>query len=355
VKHWQETTEVLGRIATTGPGRRSALATVVRIRGSAYRRPGAKFLIDESGDTLGGVSGGCLEADVRQVGLALEGDDTSVLRVYETGSGDQAPWGLGVGCEGTVEVFIQTITPALAKQFERVRQLLDGDRAFTMSTILTGPHAGRLVLADDDGVGGAGGPTFLRTIVERARALLADGVTSLDELGGVRVFTETLLPPPWLLVFGAGDDARALVSAAATVGFRVVVVDHRPAYLTPSRFPGATRLGDRRPEEGLQGFPISDDSFAVVMTHASAPDRAWLRHLLATEIPYVGVLGPRDRTARFLAEIGSQGERVYGPVGLDVGADGPEQVALSILSELLSVRAGREPRHLREREVEIHA
>jgi len=354
VKHWQETTEVLGRIAAA-PGRRFALATVVRIRGSAYRRPGAKFLIEETGTTLGGVSGGCLEADVRQIGLGLQLEAAPVLRVYDTGASDEVPWGLGLGCEGTVEVFIQPVTTAVRKQFERVQQLLEGDRAFAISTILTGDHAGRVVLPDDDGVGGSGEPTLLRTIAERARALLAEGATSLDDLGGVRVFTETMRPPPWLLVFGAGDDARALVSIATKVGFRVIVVDHRPAYLTPSRFPEASRLGDRRPEEGLRGFPIGEDSFAVVMTHSLNPDREWLRHLVETSVPYIGVLGPRGRTAKLIAEAGSAGDRVFGPVGLDVGADGPEQVALSIVSEILSVRAGRTPRHLREREAEIHA
>jgi xanthine/CO dehydrogenase XdhC/CoxF family maturation factor len=170
------------------------------------------------------------------------------------------------------------------------------------------------------------------------------------------VFIETLLPPPRLLVCGAGDDARPLVAAAANVGFRAVVADHRAAYATPARFPEAHAVFVVRPEGPWTQPRVDASTHAVVMTHSLKRDTEWVRRLAATEAPYIGVLGPRARTERIVAALpASARPRVYGPVGLDLGAEGPEQVALSIVSEVLAVASGREPRHLRERGVSVHA
>jgi xanthine/CO dehydrogenase XdhC/CoxF family maturation factor len=145
------------------------------------------------------------------------------------------------------------------------------------------------------------------------------------------------------------------VSYAAAAGFRVVVVDHRSAYLTAERVPEAWKRLPLRPEEPGE-LPSGRDTFAVVMTHSLKRDTEWVRRLLAADVSYIGLLGPRARTSRILEEAGAPAQgRVFGPVGLDLGADGPEQVALSIVAELLAVRSGREPRHLREREVALHA
>ncbi len=358
VKQWQETLQILRRLEDlTRAGREVALATVVRIEGSSYRRPGAKLLIDAEGATLGGVSGGCLEADVREVGLGSLRTQCPSLRHYDTGGDENIVWGLGLGCDGAVDVFVQPLTdPDIRSLLVRVKELLTGDDPVALCTVVDGPDLG-LCLAvtrhevmnpSNDNKGGHG------DIVRRARACLESGHSQLDDLGAGRLFTEILLPPPRLLVVGAGDDAMPLVRYAADVGFRVTVVDHRTALLDRERFPAAVDLLELRPEDGLDAWRTESQNLAVVMTHSLGMDRAWVELLDETPIRYIGVLGPRVRTEKIVEELGGDGNRVFGPVGLDLGADGPEQVALSIVGELLAVHAGREPRHLRQRESGIH-
>ena len=330
MKQWQETSEILERVERSNEP--LALATVVKIEGSSYRRPGAKLLIEDGGPTLGGVSGGCLEADAREVGLAVLRDGRCRLRRYETGADEDPVWGFGLGCDGTVEILVQPLTGDTQRVLSRVRDLLDGDRPFSVSTVLSGAGAGRIVLVDPDGV-------------------RDDSTDRLDRDDSARVFTEVYEPPPRLVIFGAGDDAMPLTEFAAHVGFRVTLVDHRPAYLQSERFPQATHLVTRRPEEGVHDIQFGPETYAVVMTHSLANDLEWVGHLLRTDVPYVGLLGPRTRTDWVLEKVGGEGtERVFGPVGLDIGADGPEQIALCIVAELLAVRSAREPGHLRQRE-----
>ncbi len=344
MKRWKETGDVLARLADLAAGgRRAALATVVRILGSAYRRPGAKFLVEDDGRTSGGVSGGCLEADVRAHALEVIQAGVPRLLHYDTGSDDRPVWGLGLGCNGSVDVFVQpAATPAALAVFSALQAALGADAPLTFSTILEGPHAGRSVLRSE-------GLLLASSLPGGADPGLAPG--------GAAVFTETLLPPPHLLVCGAGDDAMPLVAYAADAGFRVTVVDHRGAYLGRDRFPSAAALRELRPEdEGCLTLPIGPRTAAVVMTHSVAKDREWLRRLLAGGAFYVGLLGPRARTGRLVDEVGaSERSRVFGPVGLDLAAEGPEQIAISVLAELLALIAGRIPTHLRDRESPIHA
>ncbi len=334
MNHWKETAEILSRLAELkAAGRRAALATVVHIVGSAYRRPGAKFLIEETGETMGSVSGGCLEADVREVAKGVMETGIPSLRHYSTGTDEDIVWGLGLGCNGLVDVFIQPATEGpLAELADRLRELLAGDSPFAISTVLDGEEAGATAVAE-----------------------ASDTAPGVQTIGGRQVFIEVLPPPPHLIVCGAGDDARPLVAYAAEAGFRVTLVDHRQGLMPPEWFPQAARLVLARPEEQVD-LPPAGRSLAVVKTHSLNHDREWVRRLLAAGIPYVGMLGPRLRTETILREIGREGdERVYGPVGLDLGADGPRQVALAIIAELLAFIAQREPRHLSQRTEAIHA
>lgn len=332
--HWKETAEILSRVVELrAAGRRAALATVVRISGSAYRRPGAKLLIEESGDTLGSVSGGCLEADVRVVARDVLATGSPTLRHYSTGTDEDVVWGLGLGCNGLVDVFIQSATEGpFAERAERLRERLAGDSPFVIATRIGGEGRGMVSLKE----------------------LSADR-TEVLRTGGRETFVESLLPPPHLLVCGAGDDARPLAAYATDAGFRVTVVDHRPGLLEAGGFPPSAQRVVARAEE-LTELPPADRALAVVKTHSLAHDGAWVRRLLEAGLPYVGILGPRARTEKILGEIGAvDSPRIFGPVGLDIGADGPRQVALSIVSELLAFTARRQPRHLCERRKAIHA
>ncbi len=257
MKHWQETAEILSQIAEQArAGRPAALATVVRTRGSAYRRPGAKFLVRADGTTSGGVSGGCLEADVRERALAVLRDRGCRLVHYDTGGDDWQPFALGLGCNGAVEVFLQpATTPAFVAAAARLRELLAGEAPFAIATVLAGGSAGHVsILAAGD----------------------APPETVVHAPDGVEVFADILRPPPHLVVFGAGDDALPLVRYAAEAGFRVAVVDHRPAYLSSERLAGEVRRFPLRAEDGVGSLPLGRDAFAVVKTHSLAQDREWI-------------------------------------------------------------------------------
>lgn len=358
LKQWRETGAVFERAARLAESARAgAVATVVRIEGSAYRRPGAKLLVEGSGQSSGGVSGGCLEADVRLLARSILDGAPPRLLHYDTASGDENPFGLGLGCGGSLDVFVQsTSSPPARDTVRRCLGLLEGGIPFAVSTVLEGERAGRaVVLARGVPYGSVGDAALDRAIVGDAEEALARGRSGCHPVADLLVFTDVLTPPPRLLIFGAGDDAIPLVRFASEAGFRVTVVDHRPALLSAGRFPDAERV-EKRPEEGTGSLPLGAGSFAVVKTHGLANDREWVRLLLLSGVRYLGVLGPRDRVARVLREAGAARDgRVYGPVGLDLGADGPEQVAVSIVAELLAVYSGRVPLPLRERTGPIHA
>jgi xanthine/CO dehydrogenase XdhC/CoxF family maturation factor len=361
LKHWKETAEVFGRVARLpATGRRAALATVVRIEGSAYRRPGAKLLVEQDGGTLGSISGGCLEGDVREIALGVLRDGVARRRRYDTGADENAAWGLGLGCAGSVDLFVQPVAaPQAVLAVERVLELFEEGRPFALCTVVGGaPETGGMVVVSPDGAlsGTTGHAELDREIARLSGEWIAGRASRLLPVGPAEVFVEILMPPPQLLLFGADDDARPICASASAVGFRVTVVDHRPAFLAAERFPGAERRVVLRPEEGVAGLPIGPRTYAVVKTHLIAHDREWARRLLAAGAAHVGLLGPRARTREIVREIGAEKDgRVFGPVGLDLGAEGAEQVALSIVAELLAASAGVEPRHLREKGATIHA
>ena len=231
MKHWQETSQIVGRVTElAAAGRRAAMATVVRIAGSAYRRAGAKLLVEESGATRGGVSGGCLEADVREIALTVMREGVPRLRHYETGGDDRTVWGLGLGCNGSVDIFIQPVTcGATVAAARHVRTLLAGDAPFAVSTLVRGPSAalGRVLVAGDGPLAGSTGtPGLDREITRRADALLAAGESKCYdveppgvEIESTGVFTEVHVPPPRVVICGAGDDAIPLAAYASQVGF----------------------------------------------------------------------------------------------------------------------------------------
>jgi xanthine dehydrogenase accessory factor len=360
MKHRKETSDIVARVAgLAAAGRSAALATAVRIEGSAYRRPGAKFLIDDEGGSFGGVSGGCLEADVRRVATDVIATGLPRLLHYETGSDDRTIWGLGLGCNGSVDIFLQRATsPPADAALDAVHGLLQqGAGPFAVATSVKGPDPGRAMVIDTGGVlyGSIDSRDLDHDIVLAATTELRNGRSRLVDVAGQAVFIDVVAAPAPLLVCGAGDDAQPLVTQAADVGFAVTVVDHRPAFLAAGRFPAAARVVLLRPTDDLAPLGIGPQTFAVVKTHSFAEDREWVRGLLQAGAGYIGLLGPRARREEIVTQIGVGGPQVFGPAGLDVGADGPEQISVSIVAEMLACRAGRDGRHLREKMETIHA
>lgn len=361
MKHWRETSEIVVRVLRLAAlGRPAALATVVDITGSAYRRPGAKFLIEDDGRTIGGVSGGCLEADVREIAQHVIRSSAPRLQHYDTGSDDRTVWGLGLGCNGSVDIFVQPATdPITLEMLRAVQGRLDGSDNFAVATVVSGPSdVGRSIVVPvtADRTDSSGNAELDRALARLASSALSAGKSRIDRLDSHIVFSDVLIAPPKLIVCGAGDDAVPLVAYAADAGFAVTVVDHRSAYLTPERFPAARRLVEVRPDSGVAALGVDARTLVVLKMHAFEQDRDWLRLFLQTQAPYIGLLGPRGRAEKLLALAGSPSEqRVFGPVGLGVGAEGPEQIAISIVAELLAVHARQQPGHLRERGAAIHA
>jgi xanthine/CO dehydrogenase XdhC/CoxF family maturation factor len=357
---WQETARLMDRLARlAAAGRAAAVATVVRVQGSAYRRPGAKLLVADDGATAGGISGGCLEADVREHALAALRDGRPRLVHYDTGSEGGPAWGLGLGCEGSIDVLVEPYSPSVAREVvARTQARLAADEPFAVATVTSGPRAGAaVVVVGHARRAGTGDEPLDEALARLAVAALLRGASGLSAIGDIAgdAFVEVYVPPPHLLVLGAGDDALPLLAFAAECGFRVTAVDHRPAFLAAERFPEGARVVRARAEDGVAALGAGPTTFAVVMTHAVEHDREWLRALVATPVRYIGLLGPRKRGQELLRQLEVGGDaRVHAPVGLDLGAEGPAQVALSVMAEILAVHAGRTPGHLRERSNPIH-
>lgn len=360
MKQWLETRQVFANLALAhSAGARAALATVVRVNGSAYRHEGAKLLLTEHGVRTGNVSGGCLEADVREVADRVLRTGVAELRSYCGGSDEISAWDLGVGCDGEVEILIEPM--ASSRVYERAA--LEREDGYVAVTLLPVDaqygESARMVVSGDGAFGSVGDAALDALVREHAASWRSAGESRTVMLQDARLFIDVLTPPPRLLVVSAGEDARTLAHFAADVGFRVLVADRRPGLLVRENFQPAIRLMECTAADLGERLVLSADDFAVVMTHDFADDTAYLRTLVRTPARYLGMLGPRQRTERILSRLRSEGSfdesRIYGPIGLDIGTDGAEQVALSVLAEILAVRSGRRPQSLRDRRAPIHA
>lgn len=360
-------------------GKESLLATVVGVRGSAYRRPGARMLFTEDGWQAGSISGGCLESDILRRAWWHTRDGASALVTYDSTVEDDAEtndllsWGFGLGCNGVVEVLLERLTPGSACcPVGFIARCLQRNRPGVLATVVSVDGSDkirpgqRLFLHTEDREPVAatiGNPELSALVEQDARELLEIGGTSqgrtysfAGENATAEVFLEVVTPPVSLLICGAGHDAIPLTMMAKTLGWKVTVMDPRPGILPrPDRFPGADTVIACAPQELAAHVPLTDRTLCVVMSHNVFQDAALLETLIPSPVCYLGVLGPRRRMERILDSLGRSDEnRLHGPVGLDIGADTPQTVALSILAEMQAVLSGRPGNFLRHREKPIH-
>ena len=321
----------------------AVLATLVSVAGSSYRRPGARLLVRADGSRLGSVSGGCLEEDVLARAERVRASGMAEAAVYDTTAENDLVWGVGLGCHGVVRVLVEPVPkpPAWAAAVASA-----AERRTRVQLIVTHEH---------------GSPSGWGTRL----------VSSDAPFEPTGVFTQKFTPPPCLAIFGAGDDAMPLAKLAHGLGWRVVVADPRAALNTAERFPwaacretgSADTLVARVFGAPAQPSSAADGGVAVVMTHHYVHDVPILRDLLPRRLGYVGLLGPRKRAERILADLTAEGcsisaeerARLHAPVGLDLGAEAPAEVAHAIVAEILAVLHGRDARPLRWRERPIHA
>ena len=297
-----ETVEVLAAVADLEErGRPMALATIVSVTGSTYRRPGARLLIPDEGDAIGNLSGGCLEGQVTEIGRDVMKSGESRLEFYDLTADDEVVWGWGLGCNGAIEVFIEPAANAAASAAV-LRQALEEERSLATVTVLTSSVAGveqgaRIVVYPNGEVTGSlGDDGATRSAIDEASRALAEGTTSVVELatrnGDARLFVEVLRPPLRLVVCGAGHDAIPLVRVGSQLGWRVDVVDDRAAFLDVERFRGARSFIECEPGDVMERADIDERSHVVVMSHNYLRDRDYLRSLLPSKAAYIGMLGP---------------------------------------------------------------
>jgi xanthine/CO dehydrogenase XdhC/CoxF family maturation factor len=330
-----ELTEILDELEERAArGEQLALATIIATRGSTYRRAGARLLVPAAGDPMGNISGGCLEGDVARIGREVIASGQPRAVEFDLTADDDAVWGYGLGCNGAIELYVEPTAGAL-ESAAALRATLAGHGTL-LSTVISGPRIGMRWQETD----------------------VVAATPSVTENAGERVFHEPILPPMRLVVCAAGHDAIPLVRQAAELGWWVIVADVRRALLNHERFPQAAGFVDVDPEGAAEAIGPDERTAVLVMSHNYLRDIAYLRSFLdADPAPfYLGVLGPRGRTEQMLAELGRSGEmaRLHAPAGLDIGAEGPEEVARAIIAEILAVTRGRGGGPLRDRAGPIH-
>jgi xanthine dehydrogenase accessory factor len=325
-----------------------ALATVVETRGSTYSKAGALMLIDENGIFQGMLSGGCLEGDLAIRAQIVIETGTPQLITYDLAEDNDELWGLGVGCDGLMKVLLQPLTAAQDYEpFAAILEALDSDVPAVVSTVLessneSAPVGAALVLVGGNHSAFGIADDLLQKFVGGASKALSNGTTINERItvadNDALALHSVIQPAPRILVLGGGLDAEPLVRYADELGWKCTVVDHRPAYIEKGDFSGAERRICCSVDELRAQVELAKFDAAVVMSHHLASDRAYLEHLGATDIAYVGLLGPVGRRDRLLAELGDRGDaladRLSGPAGLDIGGRGPAAIALSIVVEI---------------------
>jgi xanthine/CO dehydrogenase XdhC/CoxF family maturation factor len=347
--------------------RKAALATVVWVEGSSYRRPGARMLITDDGRWEGAISGGCLEGDALRKARQVMLDKEPIVVTYDTMDDGANSFGVGLGCNGIIDVLIEPIDPDNAQN--PVAVLSEFVQKRDVRALAT-------VLKSDKQTGLQPGNRFILTQDNEQPVpdwLFADmhGVFSTGkpltksypiEQGTAEVFMERIDPGIELVIFGAGYDVIPVAKLARELGWQVTVTDDCVAHLAPKRFPVATCVLYADRTAVLDKVTITNRTAAVLMSHNFNYDRAVLQSLLSTDIPYIGMLGPRKRFDKMQAEFEKDGlfyseaqlNHVHAPIGLDLGAETPDEIALSIIAEIRAFFAKRAGGFLKDIPGPIH-
>jgi xanthine/CO dehydrogenase XdhC/CoxF family maturation factor len=329
-------------------GKAIVLASVFDTRGSTYSKAGAQMLIDADGDFQGMLSGGCLEGDLAERARQVLETGQPQSASYDLGQNDEELWGLGVGCDGLMKIFLQALGPNTGYEpFASMCRALEGDTVEYAATVLesagsSNPPGASLVTVEGDIAFRDLDSDLVDPLRQLAGELLASGCSQTVSVptaeGELQVLLTVLKPPPRILVLGAGLDARPLVQLLAQMGWRVIVQDHRPAYIAAGHFTEADQVLCVPARELASHVDFARIDAVVVMSHHLVTDRTYLEILSSTAVGYIGLLGPMNRRERLLSELGDLGtglrRRVKGPAGIKLGGSGPSSIALSIVAHL---------------------
>jgi xanthine dehydrogenase accessory factor len=353
-------------------GEEAILATVVEVQGSSYRRPGGRLLLTSTGRRRGAISGGCLEGDLAKKAWWLTAQGQAAVRIYDTAADSDGPADFGLGCNGLIHVLIERLRPGhAALPVVAIEHSRASRRRVALATVIRSDDAslvGRHVAVLPAPPTEAGQPAALseweRWLEDQAAEVLKTGSSEVvrrhQDSGSLEAFVEAIEPPVHLLLFGAGDDAAAVVNQAKLLGWRLTVLDGRRDHARVDRFPQADAVQVNSLDDPLSGVALDEWTIAMVMAHSFSQDAAALRELAKYKLSYVGILGPQRRTERLLETAGLAGPTLpaewHSPAGLDLGGDTPQQVALAIVAEAHAAMEGRRtPGNLRDRAGPIHS
>lgn len=358
----KEIREILKEVNKLSPGEKAVLATVVDLKGSGYRLPGARMLIKANGDAVGTVSGGCLEADVLERAKRVVKTGIAEVFTYDTTADENSVFSLNTGCRGVLRILLEAVdeTSEIITAIRRSYENREPIECAVVIGVQGEPHVsiGKRFFAED-----VTNESALPGMIDDL-GTFADSASNYQTIkyeidnGFVEFAFELIKPPVQLYILGAGADAVPLADAGDALGWKVNVCDHRPAFLTEERFPKCDALvsldRDAKPE-----WDVDDMTAFVLMNHNYDRDKAMLAGALNSKAFYVGALGPKKRTQQMLDELGNaftddQLLRLRSPAGLDIGGDTPESIAVSIAAEIQSVLKHRGGGPLRDRNAPIY-
>ena len=350
-------------------GETTFLATIVNTFGSTYRQKGTKMLIAQTGEMVGTLSGGCVENDIFQHTKQISNEP--ILINYDATSEEDLIWGFGLGCNGAVQILLEkldrfnTLSP-----INLISQCLKSKKSGVIATIFNFDLEGtidvkigsRFILYPDDTTN-----TDIQD-PDLKKAIAFDTITAKNTQhstvnkyqlpsGSVEVFIEVIQPPTSLMVFGAGRDALPVVELAKAIGWEVTVIDCRAQEETYQRFTSADKIILTRREIISQQISVDENTVAVVMTHNYFDDRDIIKFLLSTPTPYLGIMGSKNRIDKIMQELNptkTQLEKLYGPIGLDIGANTPAEIATAIVAEIQAVLNKRNAGFLKYRSQSLH-
>lgn len=355
-------------------GKKTALATVVHVEGSSYRRPGARMLITEDAELTGSISGGCLEGDAFRKALHVILSGKPMLVTYDTADDDDAKFGMGLGCQGVIQVLIE---PLQGERGASIIDLLEKATVSRQKSILLTLFSiqdkrmtqyGSCFLVTEQGEQFGEIPVLgitrlqheLKQVMAQQKSSFSKYVDGVDELV---VFAEFIQPPVSLVIIGAGNDVIPLVKMAEIIGWQSTVIDGRPMYASKERFPmPSCMVVHAKADHILEHVMIDNRTVFVLMSHNYNYDMAILKALLNRDVRYIGVLGPHKKMRMMMEELAEQGIRlskeqqdaIHGPVGLNIGAETAEEIAISVIAEIQAKLTSSNAMSLRERTDAIH-
>jgi len=350
--------------------RKAALATVVKVRGSSYRSPGARMLITDDGRWVGSISGGCLEGDALRKARKVMMDKIPMTVTYDTREESNQNLGIGLGCNGVIDVLIEPVNPQDKNNPVKLyNSLITSTEPVALATIFEADSGvgEKLLLSSTGEWSGCFSDETLKSEVQASLTNLFETKKSEAKKYNLQgkeseVFIELIQPAVSLIIFGGGFDARPVSELAKSLGWTVSVTDECVAHIAPLFFPTADKLSLCQREFIDRNFDITPYTACVLMSHNYEYDRDVLRKLLKTNTPYIGILGPRKRFDKMQSEFNQQGititepdfQRIHSPIGLDIGAEAPDEIAVSIIAEIQSKFSNRSGGFLKYHSGPIH-